>query len=971
MSFSQAGNHDKQGSLSSALQYAKRLASSIAKPGVVIQLADGTIQSGNYAAEQISGFTLEQMQSWTSADFLWQAFHEDGSPFPAGTHPVTVALQTGQPGSNVLVGLSKPDGQLIWLIVDTQPLFLANHTTPYAVMVSFAEITTSKTIASVQLNSMNSRPFEQPETKQSETKQPDIVRITDATVNTNALDPLNLKQAQNALYQSNAILNAINQFTPTLIYMKDRQGRMIMANPALLNLVNLPASTVIGYTTLDFHHPRAAAEEIMANDRQVIETEQTLQFEEMLETATGPRWFLSVKSPYRDEQGDVIGLIGISTEISDRKRTEALLQTNQAILQQQLAEIEAIYQSAPIGLSFVSADFRFLRINHRLAEINGVAVADHIGRTVREIVPDLADTAEALLQTVIDSGLPRLDVEIQGETPARPGVPRIWVEHFLPVKDEHNQVVGINVVCEDVTEHRQAEAALRSSEERLRIAQRVAQGGSWDWHIVTNTVIWSEEYYDLYGVDSAQVEPTYANWLSLTHADDRDRVNQTILAALERDTEINIVFRAVHPHGVRWFNAIGKIFRDLDEQPFRMTGITFDITDRKHAELEREQLLEREQRAREQAEQANQVKDEFLAILSHELRTPLNPILGWARLLQTNKFNPEKTQQALATIERNAKLQVQLVDDLLDISRVLRGKLALNLEPVSLIAVIGAALETVRLPAEAKAIQIETDFDPALDTIRGDAGRLQQVIWNLLTNAIKFTSKGGQIAVRLEQMGNYAQITVTDTGKGINPDFLPHIFEYFRQEDSSMTRQHGGLGLGLAISRQLVEAHGGTIAATNRTDQQGAVLTVRLPLIQAAPLPEVSCDHQTFDLAEIRVLLVDDEPDSLEWISTLLTTQGAIVTAVTSASEALEALARSPFDLLISDIAMPHINGHILIQQIRSSPEAWCTIPAIALTAYASAEDQDQSTRAGYHQHLAKPVDVGHLVAAVSQLVRG
>lgn len=795
----------------------------------------------------------------------------------------------------------------------------------------------------------------------------EVAGITGAAVNITQL-----KQTEESLHQSNAILNAINQFTPTLVYVKDRQSRVILANPALLETLNLPESGVIGATALDFHHPREAAEQIMENDRQVMESGQTQQFEEVMNTPDGQRYYLSVKSPYWDEQGNVIGLIGFSTDITKRKQTEALLQASQAALQQQLAEIEAIYQSAPIGLNVLDKNLRFVRINQQLAEMNGVSIAHHIGRTIREVLPDLAETAEAIMQSILMTGEPLLNVEIRGETPAQPGVERIWLEHFLPLKDDRGNVIGISTVCEEITERRRAEEALRASEERLRLAQKAARAGAWDWQISTNTVLWSEAYYELYGLDP-QVQPSFDRWIACIYPDDQDIVIKQTSAALDHADEIDITFRVLHPQGLRWFNAVGQIFRNPDGQAVRMTGITLDVTERKQIELEREKLLRREQQAREQAEQANRVKDEFLAILSHELRTPLNPILGWAKLLQTSKFSEEKIHRALATIERNAKLQVQLIDDLLDISRILRGKLSLNLEPVSLVSVIGAALETVRLSAETKDIELEADLDPQVGFVRGDSGRLQQVVWNLLTNAIKFTPTGGRVAVRLEQgeapaPHAFALITVTDTGKGIKPDFLPYIFEYFRQEDSSTTRQFGGLGLGLAISRQLVEAHGGTIAAAN-DDAHGASFTVRLPTLNEAAATTSAPPTGSFDLTGIRVLAVDDEPDSLDLLQSVLITEGAEVTVTSSVLAALQALERSPFDVIISDIGMPGKSGYELIELVRASSSPWRNLPAIALTAYASEEDKQRSQAAGFQSHLSKPIDAELIAAAILQLI--
>jgi nitrogen-specific signal transduction histidine kinase len=337
---------------------------------------------------------------------------------------------------------------------------------------------------------------------------------------------------------------------------------------------------------------------------------------------------------------------------------------------------------------------------------------------------------------------------------------------------------------------------------------------------------------------------------------------------------------------------------------------------------EREQLLTREQAARAEADRANRIKDEFLAVLSHELRSPLNPILGWTRLLQNGKLDAARQAEALNTIERNAKLQAQLIEDLLDLSRIMQGKLSLTAVPVNLASVIAAALETVHLAAAAKHIQMTLDLDSSIAPVSGDATRLQQVVWNLLTNAIKFTPKGGQVTVELRQLEQAAQMRVTDTGKGIQPQFLPHVFEYFRQEDGSTTRNFGGLGLGLAIVRQIVEMHGGTVWAESEGEHRGASFTVQLPLsTQARPSePERPRDSVTLEapLSNLQILLVDDETDTREFQAMVLEQSGATVTAVASGLEALQALDRFRPDLLISDIGMAAMDGYMLIQQIRS-----------------------------------------------------
>ncbi|PSB26248.1 ATP-binding protein [Stenomitos frigidus] len=401
-------------------------------------------------------------------------------------------------------------------------------------------------------------------------------------------------------------------------------------------------------------------------------------------------------------------------------------------------------------------------------------------------------------------------------------------------------------------------------------------------------------------------------------------------------------------------------------------AICRDITDRKRIEAEREQFLERERVAREQAEAANRIKDDFLAVLSHELRTPLNPILGWTQLLRRGTLNAQKTAIALETIERNAKLQTQLIEDLLDISRILQGKLILNLDAVDLASTIEAAQETVRLAAESKSIAIQTTLEPTTRFLLGDANRLQQVIWNLLSNAVKFTAPGGQVQIALTYSVDEAQITVQDTGKGISPAFLPFVFDTFRQADGTITRTFGGLGLGLAIVRQIVELHGGTVLANSSGEGAGATFSVRLPL-RAKALP-MSQSHEPvstlLSLQNVHILVVEDETDTRELLTFILEQSGARVTAVASATAALATLLESIPDVLLSDIGMAEINGYSLMRQIRSrGPEQGGKIPAIALTAYAGEYDQQQALVAGFQQHLSKPVEPDVLVRAIAQLV--
>jgi PAS domain S-box-containing protein len=411
--------------------------------------------------------------------------------------------------------------------------------------------------------------------------------------------------------------------------------------------------------------------------------------------------------------------------------------------------------------------------------------------------------------------------------------------------------------------------------------------------------------------------------------------------------------------------------------------IARDVTERRRAEEAIRAAYERESAARAEAEQANRLKDEFLATVSHELRSPLNSILGWARMLRDKRLDEEESARALEVIYRSARAQNQLIGDLLDVSRIIMGKLRLEARVVDLIPVIEAAMDVVRPAAEAKKIKLISALDPAAGPVSGDAARLQQVVWNLLSNAIKFTPAGGKVMVRLESEGAGVTITVSDTGEGIAPEFLPFVFDRFRQFANYPARAAGGLGLGLAIVRHLVESHGGTVSAASRGRGQGATFTATLPLATgreesgeagrgrlagAGEIPE-SHAQSPDSLRDLRVLLVEDEPDARDLLGLILTSHGAEVRACASAAEALRSLDEWSPDVLVSDIGMPGEDGYGLMRKVRArGPERGGFIPAIALTAYARAEDARRALEAGYQTHVPKPIEPGELAAVVAGL---
>jgi signal transduction histidine kinase/ActR/RegA family two-component response regulator len=430
--------------------------------------------------------------------------------------------------------------------------------------------------------------------------------------------------------------------------------------------------------------------------------------------------------------------------------------------------------------------------------------------------------------------------------------------------------------------------------------------------------------------------------------------------------------------------------QELEESRGRIQAINVELEQRvqeRTAQLEasnrtKDELLMREQMIRAQAEAANRAKDEFLSILSHELRTPLNAILGWSTMLRQRTLSEDKVVRALETIERNAKSQAQLIEDILDISRIITGKLRLQVRPVNLVPVIESAIDSLHLAAEAKSIRLQSVLDSEAGPLLGDAARLQQVVWNLLSNALKFTPKDGRVEIRLERVNSHLEITVSDTGPGISSDFLPFVFDRFRQHDSTTTRSYGGLGLGLAIVRQLVELHGGTVTVVSPGIGQGTTFTVKLPVMIHAPAshPEplnsiVEANRRVEaspTLEGLKILVVDDEADARELLSTILQKYSADVIAVASVNEALTiietATDRSP-DVLVSDIGMPDEDGYSLIRKLRQvEAQRGGQLPAIALTAYARNDDRQEALLAGFQIHLTKPVDAAELVAVVASL---
>jgi PAS domain S-box-containing protein len=564
--------------------------------------------------------------------------------------------------------------------------------------------------------------------------------------------------------------------------------------------------------------------------------------------------------------------------------------------------------------------------------------------------------------------------------------------------------LAILAVRSELGRRKRAEAALRQSNVELerRVAERTAELsgvtrrlqfalggarlGAWSVDLPAGRFWADDASKAMHGFEPGQTIDTVEEAVINIHPEDQPVIAARFREAVQNLAELECEYRVIMPDGSeQWVAASGQIIQsDLDEpQSFKMFGIVQDITERKQAEDVRERLLNNEQAARQTAEEASRMKDEFLAVLSHELRSPLNAIVGYANLMRDGRYQPEETPRMLDIVLRNARTQEQLIADMLDVSRIITGKMGLNLGPVEPKAVIQSALDVARPAADAKRITFDAEFDPSVGAIIGDADRLQQAVWNLLSNAVKFTPAGGKVRVRLTRNASYIEIAVSDTGKGIKPEYLPHVFTRFSQEDYSTTRKYGGLGLGLSIVRHVAELHGGSVRAASEGEGRGATFVIRLPMrvgltteLQYADSHKVAsyAPHETargegLRLDSASVLLVDDDADTRQLLKRVLESHGAEVKTAASAAEALEMIAAGPPDALVADIGMPDEDGYSLMRKIRRLPSSrGGTVPALALTAYARPEDRVRALTAGFQQFVAKPVKPDELAAVVAEL---
>ncbi|MGG6264468.1 PAS domain S-box protein [Leptolyngbya sp. AN03gr2] len=675
----------------------------------------------------------------------------------------------------------------------------------------------------------------------------------------------------------------------------------------------------------------------------------------------------------RDPAGRPAGYLEVNRDITDRKRTEAALRERDR-------RFREIFNTTYQFVGLLTPDGIVLEANQTALDFAGLTREAVIGRPFCElrwwtISPQTQQQLQDAIRRAREGEFVRYEVEVLGA-----GEATTIIDFSLkPVRDESGQVVLLIPEGRDIHDRIRNEydrirdqQRLRESEARLQLGVQVAGVALARFNYATHTVELSPEAAVMYGLPSDQLVVSRDRIHATFHPEERETMEQIIAQVLDPagDGWFEREHRVVWSNGeVRWLTVRRQVFFEEVNGAMRPSYAilaAIDVTDRKQAEAERDRLLA-------EAEAANRSKDEFVALVAHELRSPLNSILGWAKLLRTRSFDAATIAKALETIERNTNAQVQLVEDLLDMSRIASGKLSITLAPVSLAAVINTAIEMVQLQAQAKQIEISTQIALA-PQISGDYNRLQQVAVNLLTNAIKFTPEGGRVEIGLTQVGTQVQLQVSDTGKGIAPEFLPRMFERFQQGQKNAGSKDG-LGLGLAIVKNLVELHNGTITADSPGLEQGAIFTACFPMLSTPAIVQESVPHSinTASLAGIRVLVVDDEPDMLNLIAFVLEDYGAEVRSATHAAGAISLLSEFDPDILLSDIAMPGGSGYDLIKEIRRLEVVQhfaYQIPAIALTSFASTTYEERSLQAGFQRHLTKPVDPELLVRSILDHVR-
>jgi PAS domain S-box-containing protein len=789
------------------------------------------------------------------------------------------------------------------------------------------------------------------------------------------------------------------------IVSKDLNGVVTSWNQAAERMFGYTAAEAVGQSILLIIPAARRFEEDMVLSR-IRAGQAVTHFETIRQRKDGTLIPISLTvSPIYNDAGTVIGASKIARDITDR-----------AVAANATRRLAAVVESSEDAIITKDLDGIITSWNTAAEHMFGYSAAEAIGRSIRILIPDDMQGEEDMVLAKIRSGE---RIEHYETVRVRKDGKRLSISLTVsPLRDEAGAIVGASKVARDITDRVRLEEAAR---EHASNTERLGEAGA----VVASTL---DEEAIVQKVTDIAKDLTHAQFgaffYNVTDGESGDAYMLYTLAGAPRAAFAKFPHPRVTPLFAPTFRGeravrLDDVMRDPEygqvapyfgmppgHLPVRsylavpvkshrgdvLGGLFFGHAEAGIFTEQHERLALgvaawasvalQNARLYTEAQSANRMKDEFLAVLSHELRTPLNAIVGYSRLLRGGILTGEKVPRALETLERNATWLTQIVEDVLDVSRIVSGKIRLDVQPVELPLIVDNAVATIQPAADAKGVRVQTIVDPGVGPVSGDPGRLQQVVWNLVSNAVKFTPKHGRVQVRLERVNSHVEVAVSDTGIGIRADFLPFVFERFRQADAGTTRKAGGLGLGLAIVRHIVEMHGGTVDASSAGEGLGATFRVRLPIMIVHPAAlDPKREHPRTerraaltgleDLAGIRVLAIDDEEDALTLLRVVLESAGADVTIVSSASAALDRLATVRPRVIVADLGMPDMDGFELIRRIRMLPDAVLrTVPAAALTAFARSEDRTKALRSGFDMHLSKPVDPGELVASVAMLAR-
>jgi PAS domain S-box-containing protein len=801
------------------------------------------------------------------------------------------------------------------------------------------------------------------------------------------------RRAQHVLRVSEERFRTIIEQSPLSVQVFSPDGKTLQVNRAWEKLWGVTLDQIAGYNILGDEQlvqkgvmpyiKRAFDGQFSQIPPIFYDPNQTIP--DLTANPVPQRWVRAFAYPVRNAAGEVGEVVLLHEDITEQKRAEEAIAYQAHLL-------DTVEQ----GVIATDLDGTIKSWNRFAERLYGWSADETLGRNILDLLPALASKERA---SEIMNRLSRGE-SWSGEflVRRRDGETFPAMVTDTPIYDDAGAIIGVVGVSVDITESKRAEAEraklttqVEAERERLRSIVSSVPGVVWEaWgepDAASQRIDFVSDYVEeMLGYSKEEWLATPNFWLTIVHDDDKESAAREASLKFASGQGGASQFRWVARDGrIVWVEARSVVIKDHDDKPLGMRGVTMDITELKQIEEARARLLSLEQAARLKAEEANRTKDEFLATLSHELRTPLTAMLGWTRIMRTSKLDEKVSEHALEIIERNATLQAQLIEDLLDVSRIIGGKLRLNIGPVKLAPVIESALDSVRPAADAKSINLSLQQAEPSSLVSGDPARLQQVFWNLLINAVKFTPQGGEVEVKLARLESHVEVRFRDTGQGINTEFLPYVFDRFRQADASITRMHGGLGLGLAIVRHLVEAHGGLVRAESDGEGRGATFIVSLPCLSMQAETEwpngakatresveaaTPLDQNEESVKNLRVLVVDDDTDTREWLTMVLEVNGIAVESVESAEQALAALERLRPDLLISDIGMPEEDGYVMIRKVRAlSAERGGLTPAAALTAYAGDAARERSLDAGFQVHLSKPIDPGDLISAIRKLL--